>query len=151
MSLECTFLPSVWTRKFTIASLWRLVKVERYKAERVFCQLKSVNRPFSNLQLPLTTITYSICTVLASVWSWIFLNANAVLHYLQLCVLFEVWLLALSSKYLMGLPVAIQSKNGAVFPLVSPVRELHSCARLLILRLITSPVQIGRASCRERV
>ena len=28
-----------------------------------------------------------------------FLNANVVLHYLQLCVLLEVWLLTLSRKY----------------------------------------------------
>ena len=58
------------------------------------------NRPSLNFHLPLTTMTmYSICTILASLWSWIFLNANAVLHYLQLSVLLEMWLLALSRKY----------------------------------------------------
>ena len=45
------------------------------------------NRPLSDFQLLLTTTTAdSICTVLASIWSYIFLNANIDLHYLQLCV-----------------------------------------------------------------
>ena len=41
----------------------------------------------------------SSCTILASIWSYIFLNANVVLHYLHLCVLLEVWLLTLFQKY----------------------------------------------------
>ena len=56
------------------------------------------DRPFSNFQLQyrwLKTTTDSICAVLASIWSWVFLNANTVLHYLQVCVLLEAWLLNL--------------------------------------------------------
>ena len=54
---------------------------------------------FSNFKLPLTTTTtYSICTVLASVWIYIFLNTNVVLHYLQLCALLA-WLRALFYLY----------------------------------------------------
>ena len=42
-----------------------------------------LNRPFSNFKLPLTTTTPdSICTVLASIWSYSFLNATVVLHYM---------------------------------------------------------------------
>ena len=76
LGLPSTFVVMSYTRKLMEGEL-KLKATLRLGAIFIWYSKQIINRQFLNLRLPLTTMTtYSICTVLASLWSYIFLNAN---------------------------------------------------------------------------